>query len=188
MENQNFYDANEYLMRFDQILNTMERRMLSGSSTSNITKDFIKAMIPHHEAAILMCQNLLKYPVSPTLTEIAQNIIKTQTREIETMRIINRTSSSDQNDSQTALTYYNTYLSITRRMIMRMMESARSIDITLDFVTEMIPHHEGAILMCKNVLMYPINPKLRQLAKEIIEQQSRGVKQLLEIRNQLILR
>ena len=104
------------------------------------------------------------------------------------MRIINRTSSSDQNDSQTALTYYNTYLSITRRMIMRMMESARSIDITLDFVTEMIPHHEGAILMCKNVLMYPINPKLRQLAKEIIEQQSRGVKKLLEIRNQLILR
>jgi uncharacterized protein (DUF305 family) len=40
-----------------------------------------------------------------------------------------------------------------------------------DFVTMMIPHHQGAIDMAKAVLLYGKDPQLRRLAQEIITDQ-----------------
>ena len=42
-----------------------------------------------------------------------------------------------------------------------------------DFVTMMIPHHQGAIDMAKAILLYGKDPQMRRLAQEIIiDQQS----------------
>ena len=42
-----------------------------------------------------------------------------------------------------------------------------------DFVTMMIPHHQGAIDMAKALLLYGKDPQMRRLAQEIIiDQQS----------------
>ena len=60
MNNSNIYYYN-YLNQFEQILNRMKNRMLNSNWSGNITKDFIVCMIPHHEAAIQMCENLLRY-------------------------------------------------------------------------------------------------------------------------------
>ena len=40
-----------------------------------------------------------------------------------------------------------------------------------DFVTMMIPHHQGAIDMAKIVLLYGKDPELRNLAQQIITEQ-----------------
>ena len=46
-------------------------------------------------------------------------------------------------------------------------------DADRDFVTMMIPHHQGAIDMAKALLLYGKDPQMRRLAQEIItEQQS----------------
>lgn len=58
----------------------------------NITIDFIECMIPHHQGAIYMSKNLLRYPTYPALEKIAQNIIETQTRGIEQMKEILKTT------------------------------------------------------------------------------------------------
>ena len=41
-----------------------------------------------------------------------------------------------------------------------------------DFVTMMIPHHQGAIDMAKAVLLYGKDPQMRRLAQEIITDQA----------------
>ena len=81
-------DVKNYLMHFDYILNNMRNKMLNPILTNNITIDFIRCMIPHHEAAIYMCQNLLNYNVNDSLKRIANNIIRTQTSGIKIMQSI----------------------------------------------------------------------------------------------------
>ena len=41
-----------------------------------------------------------------------------------------------------------------------------------DFIALMIPHHQGAIDMAKAVLLHGSNPALRNIAQEIIAEQS----------------
>lgn len=178
-------DAKAYLYRFDQILSQMANKMLSARIMNNITIDFIDCMIPHHQAAIYMCENLLKYTKYQPLEEIAKNIIETQTKGINQMREIMKTTMGYQNNYLEVNNYMIKYLEITRIMIYEMETAPRYVNIDLNFVNEMIPHHEGAIKMCNNLIRYCIDPRLKDIAISIIKEQSLGVEQLKEIKDQL---
>lgn len=45
----------------------------------------------------------------------------------------------------------------------------------------MIPHHEGAISMCENLLQYRIDPRLKNVVVCMIEEQTKGVEELKKI-------
>jgi uncharacterized protein (DUF305 family) len=49
-----------------------------------------------------------------------------------------------------------------------------------DFVTMMIPHHQGAIDMAKAILLYGKDPQMRRLAQEIITDQQSEI-QLMQL-------
>jgi|SRR5215475_5063949 len=53
-------------------------------------------------------------------------------------------------------------------------------DADRDFVTMMIPHHQGAIDMAKSLLVYGKDPQMRRLAQEIITDQQSEI-QLMEL-------
>ena len=156
--------------------------MLSQTITNSITINFIKCMIPHHQAAIYMCENLLIYTNFQPLQKIANGIIQMQTKGIEQMKEIARITSGYINTIENVNCYMKEYFEITKNMICRMKNSNRCININLDFVNEMIPHHEGAISMCHNLLKYTIDPRLKTVAQTIIKEQSNGVKELEEVK------
>lgn len=179
---QRMQNAKNYLFRFDEILNQMEDTMLSFQPTTNITLYFIKCMIPHHQATIYMCENLLKYTNYKPLQDIAQNIIATQTRGIEQMQEIAKTTSGFYNTKKDINRYLEKYLFITNNMISKMKTAPRYINITLNFVNEMIPNCEGAIEMCNNLSQYYIAPRLRLVA-DSIKEQSNGVIKHFKVHN-----
>lgn len=185
MDNKKTIDAIEYLNCFDEILNGMANEMLSQPITNNITINFINCMIPHHQAAIDMCENLLEYTNFLPLQEIAKNIIKTQTNGIKKMKYIMKTTPFIANTPRDVNEYMKQYFLITENMIIKMKNSPRTSDVNLDFIGEMITHHEGAILMCDNLIKYPINPRLKDVADSIIYEQSKGIKELGQIRQML---
>lgn len=185
MKCDDIYEVKKYLNRFDEILCQMKDKMLSTYITNNITINFIETMIPHHQAAIYMCENLLKYTEYDPLINIARNIIVTQTKGIEQMKEISMSTYGYLNSKCDVKHYEKSYFCITKNMICKMKESLRSNNINLNFVSEMIPHHEGAILMCENLLKYCIDPRLKIVAENIIEEQTNGVKDLKQIRKDL---
>ncbi len=176
-------DLRKYLCEFYKILNDMSYKMLNNTITNSITINFIQTMIPHHRAAIYMCENLLKYTDYEPLENIAKNIIQMQSRGIEQMREIAVTTYGFVNSKKDIKCYEKKYFYITKEMICRMKNSCICNDINLSFIYEMIPHHEGAIAMCENLLKYYIDPRLKEVAESIIYEQSQGVKEMQEIRN-----
>ena len=185
MQNVQIVRAKKYLNRFDQILNQMAEKMLSQNITNSITINFIECMVPHHQAAIYMSENLLEYTTYQPLQDIAKNIIEMQTTGIKQMEDILRTTYGFHNNTQDVNHYMEKYLEITKNMIERMKNAPRCININLNFTDEMIPHHEGAIAMCENLLQYRIDPRLKLVADSIIKEQSKGVEQLKEVRRRL---
>jgi uncharacterized protein (DUF305 family) len=60
------------------------------------------------------------------------------------------------------------------------MGEAMSGDPDVDFARMMIPHHQGAIDMARSQLEHGKDPKLRQMAQEIIGAQEREIATLKE--------
>jgi uncharacterized protein (DUF305 family) len=69
------------------------------------------------------------------------------------------------------------YMDANHRM-MNDMGMAMSGDADKDFVTMMIPHHQGAIDMAKIELQYGKDPKLRAMAEAIVEAQEAEIAEM----------
>jgi len=59
--------------------------------------------------------------------------------------------------------------------MMEQMSAGYTGDTDQDFVTHMLPHHEGAVAMAKIQLKYGKDPALKQLAREIINAQDKEI-------------
>ena len=74
-----------YIGYFFKILETMIDSMTNVTLNQSISHNFIVQMIPHHQAAIEMSRNILKYTTFIPLQNIALNIVSEQTKSIENM-------------------------------------------------------------------------------------------------------
>jgi uncharacterized protein (DUF305 family) len=65
----------------------MHAAMGSIEASGNIDVDFVRAMLPHHQAAIDMAKTQLLYGKDPQMRRLAQEIITDQESEIELMQL-----------------------------------------------------------------------------------------------------
>jgi uncharacterized protein (DUF305 family) len=70
-----------------QSMQTMHQTMSSIQSTGSNDEDFIRLMIPHHQAAIDMAKAELMHGQDPQMRRLAQEIITDQESEIELMQL-----------------------------------------------------------------------------------------------------
>ena len=175
-------NTQSYLAEYNSILARMASRMEAAEQSSSVSGTFIRQMLPHHEAAVEMSQNLLRYTTDLRLQRIAQDIIAEQTRSISAMRQIQRVCAGTQNTPQSAERYAGCVWRIVNGMITAM-ESARAVNsIDLNFIAEMLPHHEGAIRMSRLALDFSLCPGLVPILNDIIRSQSRSARELREVR------
>ena len=72
-------------MPFQKAMDKMHKDMMIKPS-GNIDVDFLKGMIPHHQGAIDMSEELIKKTKDPELKALAEKIIKDQKAEIKQMQ------------------------------------------------------------------------------------------------------
>jgi uncharacterized protein (DUF305 family) len=136
---------------------------------------FAAAMIPHHESAIQMAAIASGRAESDFVEELANNIGKTQTEEIDLLRA---------QDAELAKAGVKPgTLAVEEHMMgmdgdPSMLQKADPFDAA--FIKMMIPHHEGAIEMAREELDKGKDPELRELAENIVETQQREIDQMIE--------
>jgi len=65
----------------------MHRAMGSVATSGNSDVDFVRLMLPHHQAAVDMARTQLLYGKDPQMRRLAQEIITDQQSEIDLMRL-----------------------------------------------------------------------------------------------------
>lgn len=168
----------EYLNTFDEILDCMIQDMTGAKLADSISQNFIVQMIPHHEAAIEMSRNLLRFTTSLPLQDIACRIIEEQTQGIEEMRQSLDCCSQLCSTEEQLCAYHAQMEPIFSVMFGKMRSAYSGNDINCNFMREMIPHHRGAVEMASTALRYPICPELKPILQNIIIQQKKGIQQM----------
>lgn len=68
-------------------MDKMHMAMSAISQSGNVDVDFVRLMLPHHQAAIDMAKIQLLYGKDPQMRRLAQEIITDQQSEIELMQL-----------------------------------------------------------------------------------------------------
>lgn len=79
-----------YQRNINAVMQQMFHSMKSAMSDNNINCNFMREMIPHHLGAVRMSQTALQYNICPQLVPILKEIIVSQKREIEEMKMLMR--------------------------------------------------------------------------------------------------
>jgi uncharacterized protein (DUF305 family) len=77
----------------------MHEAMATVKTTGQFDSDFMKLMIPHHEAALEMAKAELLCGKDPAARRLAQEIIADQTSEIDLMKLLLKQGSGQHNNT-----------------------------------------------------------------------------------------
>ncbi len=141
---------------------------------------FIDAMVPHHQGAIAMAKVALKNAEHEEIKQLSSNIISSQRAEIEELKAIKK---EEFGRSQVPMEMSPQQM---RGMGMMMVpeQLAHSEPFDKEFIDAMIPHHQSAIEMANVALENTSNPRIRELANNIVDAQKREIEQMKQWRQQ----
>jgi uncharacterized protein (DUF305 family) len=166
-------EMNHSLPMENALMNSMETSnsaMLNYKTTGDFDVDFANIMLLHHQMAIDMSKILVKKGKDATIKNIANGIIAVQETEISEMRFFIQNNKPVKN-SQPVLEI-QTLDSEMKAMMDKMNAVPMTDNIDKDYVAMMIPHHESAVSMAKNQILFGKNDGLKALAKTIIKNQN----------------
>src|ERR671914_302355 len=141
---------------------------------------FIDAMVPHHQGAIAMAEVALKNAEHEEIIQLSRNIISSQQAEIEELKSI----------KQEAFGTSNVPMEMSPEqmrgmgMMMDPQQLANQKPFDEAFIDAMIPHHQSAIEMAQVALENSDNPKIKELAQNIISAQKREIEQMKQWRKE----
>jgi uncharacterized protein (DUF305 family) len=146
------------------------------SSGMNVDSAFVSQMVPHHESAIEMAQIAKVKGQHPEIVELANDIVDSQSSEIEAMKgMDDRLSADSMHDQDSGSLGMDDHMMGMDGDISTL-KSATPFD--REFIDQMIPHHQGAIRMATMVLQGGEDQEVRDLATAIIAAQSTEIKQM----------
>lgn len=135
---------------------------------------FTQGMIPHHEQAVEMSEMMLqKKDIPTTVTDLATRIKAAQAPEIETMtgwlQSWNEPATMGSGHSMDGMMGEDD---------LKKLEAAQGTEAAKLFLTQMIAHHEGAIMMAKTETSQGQNAEAISLSKAIVAAQETEIQEM----------
>lgn len=155
-----------------------------GPADANYDLRFIDAMTPHHQGAVEMAKEAQQKSQRPEIKQLANDIIKAQTTEIEQLKQWRKAwypQAGKEPVSYGGEDKSTVAMSDQQDQAMRMMSKdlgAADAEFDLRFINAMIPHHEGAVTMAQDALNKSKRPEMKQLAQDIVRSQQVEIEQM----------
>ena len=157
--------------------NGMARQMVMENGKYS-DKAFVDAMVPHHQGAIEMAQVALKNAEHAEIKELSRNIISSQQAEIEELKAIKKEEFGTSNVPMEMSPEQMRSMG----MMMDPQELANREPFDKAFIDAMIPHHQSAIEMAEVAYEESKNPRIKELAENIMSAQKREIEQMKQWR------
>ena len=142
---------------------------------------FAQMMIPHHAQAVEMSDMILKKQEIPAdVTALASQIKAAQAPEIEKMSGWLKSW----NESATASAGAHAGHGMSGMMSaddLKKLDAAQGTEAAKLFLTQMIAHHEGAVMMAKTEESGGQNPEAVELSKTIITAQEKEIQEMKDL-------
>jgi uncharacterized protein (DUF305 family) len=161
----------------------MSHSMDLGPADGEYDLRFIDAMIPHHEGAVVMAKDLAQKTQRLELQKLAKEIIAAQDKEIAQMKAWRKTWYPKAPSTPIAWhAAMNHSMAMTPDQIkaMRMDMDLGPADAKYDlrFLQAMVPHHEAAVVMAKDLAQKTKRTELQKLAQDILRSQQMEIDQM----------
>jgi uncharacterized protein (DUF305 family) len=154
----------------------MTHNMDIGPANANYDLRFLDSMIPHHQGALVMSQDVLTKSKRPELIKLAKSIIAEQKKDIAQMQQWRKQWYPKA--STTPIMWHsemNHEMAMTPKhkesMMMSMSLGQADAGFDVRFLDAMIPHHQGAVTMGKDLLVKSKRPEMKKFAQNIIKSQ-----------------
>lgn len=150
-------------------------RMSDGSMMDqDIDRHFIVQMIPHHEGAIAMAKIALERSKRPEILSLANGIIEAQEKENGDMRAWYRSwFGTTPPEGGMGMMHMGGMEGDTNAL-----QNVSEADFDREFIEQMIPHHEMAIMMAEMLRASTVRDEMKELANNIITSQSREIEMM----------
>ncbi len=159
-----------------------ERFFGNNQMVGNIDRHFIEQMIPHHEGAIAMAELALEKSKRPEILSLANGIIEAQQREIIDMKSWYKewfgsdVPVTSQHMMGGSMMSGSTVHMGSMSGDLDVLENALNFD--LEFIEQMIPHHEMAVMMAQMLQGSTNRTEMKTLADNIITSQTREIQMM----------
>lgn len=170
-------------MNHEQIMDHNHSVLELGPADAEYDLRFIDGMIPHHEGAVIMAEDVLAKSQRTKLLELAREIINAQEKEIEQMKQWRQNWYPQA--PETPMTWnaqMNNSMAMSKEQIeaMRMDMDLGVADENYDrrFLETMILHHQKAVEMAEDVLEKSERSEIKELANNIITSQQLEIDQM----------
>jgi uncharacterized protein (DUF305 family) len=155
-----------------------ENPRLNSMMDQNIDRHFIEEMLPHHEGAIAMAELALEQSKRPEILSLANGIIDAQERENKQMRkwYDDWFGGVPSSSSSMGGMIGHGGMGIHMGGMEGDLEALKSAnDFDLEFISQMIPHHEMAVMMARMLAVSTNRAEMKTLADNIITSQSQEI-------------
>lgn len=139
-----------------------------GAMTVSSEREFIEGMIPHHQEAVDTAKEVIERGgTTPEIKRLVEGIVTAQEAEISDMK-------------RWYLDWYGTPYAHTGAYtpMMRDLERLSGSEIDRAFLSDMIMHHMGAIMMAHSVQPYITHDEVTKLTQVIVSTQSAEIAEM----------
>ena len=167
----------------------MNHNMDVGPADANYDLRFIDSMIPHHQGALVMAQEVLQKSKRPELIKLAKGMLAEQNKEIAQMQQWRKQwypkVSATPIMWHTAMNHEMAMTAAHKESMMMSMSLGKAdAGFERRFLDAMIPHHQGAVTMGQDLLKKSKRPEMQKLAQNIIKSQQAEIAQMIQWQKQ----